>query len=204
MGRRQLTVWAESISCCLWASFLSEINVRAPSYMCAQTQLHAMRGYCGSALMCSSVIIRTLLCPIRRGDRQWKHSIDYLHFIIKPITTWKGGGKKEWNKDENELQEDKDSLFSCLSPHLLFLAFLGLVTECDQSLQTHVWREAVALIWCVCVCVWGACMHVDEWKWSSCQASNIIFLKLLMFNFSGSRGRGVFIIPVLFFWGWKL
>lgn len=116
MGPRQLTVWAESISCCFagfFSPFLSEINACVPAYMCAQTQLHAIRGYCGSSRMCSSVIIRTLLCPIRRADRQWKHSIDNLHFIIKPITTWRGEGeKKEWNKDENKLQreEDKDLL----------------------------------------------------------------------------------------------
>lgn len=68
--------------------FLSEINACVPS--CTQTQLHALRGYCGSALMCSSLIIRTLLCPIRCRACQWKHGIDYLYSIIKPMTTWKG------------------------------------------------------------------------------------------------------------------
>lgn len=128
-------------------------------YVCAQTQLHAMRGYCGSALMCSAVIIRTELCPIRRRDRQWKHSIDDLHFMIKPITTWKGE-KKEWNNDENELQreKDKDSFFSSFSLNIFFSAFLGLVTECDQSLQTNIGTKCY---FCCCFDLVYVCVHVE-------------------------------------------
>lgn len=55
----------------------------------ARAQLHAMRGCSGgSALMCSSLIIRTALRPIRHSGRRWKHSIDYVHFIRKPIPIW--------------------------------------------------------------------------------------------------------------------
>lgn len=134
-----------------------------PSYMCAQTPLHALRGYCGSALMCSSVIIRTLLCPIRHGDRQWKYNIDYLHFIIKPITTWKGEGKK-WNKDENKLQweEDKDSLFPAfhfISFQCFWTLWLNVTKAFKHLFGTECYLGCGSYLVCVClhVCV---CMRV--------------------------------------------
>ncbi len=108
--------------------------------------------------------------------------------------------KKEWNKDGNKLQreEDKNSLFSCFSLNF-FLVLLGLVTECDESLQMPVWNGALLLLllWFdvgVCVCV---SVHVGKWKQSSCLA--IIFFKLTMFNFCGSRVREVLINPILIF-----
>lgn len=80
---------------------------------CAQTQLHAMSGYWGWAL----IIRRPSFCPIISRDSQTKHTIDYLHFIIKPIITWKG--EKGRIKDEIKLQS------------IFFLGGQG-VTEWDQ------------------------------------------------------------------------
>lgn len=103
--RRRQRVWAAEIIFMLFVSCVavlssppffplsSEINAcGCVGCMCARVraraQLHAMRGCSGSALMCSSLIIRTALRPIRHSDRRWKHSIDYVHFIRKPIPIW--------------------------------------------------------------------------------------------------------------------
>lgn len=95
MGKCQL-VWAEMIFTLFLVFFMWNQCVCVSP--CAQTQLHAMSGYWGWAL----IIRRPSFCPIRSMDSQTKHSIDYLHFIIKPIITWKG--EKRRIKDEIKLQ----------------------------------------------------------------------------------------------------
>lgn len=69
--------------------FLSEINVRVPSRVFTQTQLCAVRGYYRSALMCSSVIIGTVLCPIGCGvlpgkvQHWWPSFHDKANYNVK-------------------------------------------------------------------------------------------------------------------------
>lgn len=197
MGRRQL-VWAEIIFMLFVGFFfLSEINACVPPR--TQTQLHAMRGYCGSAPMCSSLIIRTLLCPIRRRDRQWKHSIDYLHFIIKPITTRKG--EKEWNKDEIKLQmeEDKNSVFPPVFHSIFSLHFWALWLNVTKALK-HIFGTKRYL--CCCFDLVNVCVpvQVGNWKQSSCLAKKKFFLKLT-FQFLWEPCQRVFDQPYCIFSG---
>lgn len=99
--RRRQRVWAAEIIFMLFVSCVVVLSSPPPPHpksmragargacACARAQLHAMRGCSGGlALMCSSLIIRTALRPIRHSGRRWKHSIDYAHFIRKPIPIW--------------------------------------------------------------------------------------------------------------------
>lgn len=140
---------------------LSEIN--ACACVCVHLHVHkhtvrTMRGCCGSALMCSSLIIRTLLRPIRHSDCQWKHSIDYVHFIIKPIPIW----EEEKAVKQRRIQAANGSrqAFSLLTPlvvfswfffffflfQLLFSLCQGLDSKCDQSLETQIWNKVLLLL----------------------------------------------------------
>lgn len=110
-------------------SYLKSMRVR----VCVHLHVHkhtvrAMWGCRGSALMCSSLIIRTLLRPIRHSDCQWKHSIDYVHFIIKPITIW----EEEKAVKQRRIQAANGSrqALSLLTPLVFFfLIFFFLSTS---------------------------------------------------------------------------
>lgn len=162
-----------SFSCCcffLQASFSPSSSsplfsylksMRARVCVCVHLHVHkhtvrAMRGCRGSALMCSSLIIRTLLRPIRHSDCQWKHSIDYVHFIIKPIPIW----EEEKAVKQRRIQAANGSrrALSLLTPLVVFSWFFffslptffslcqGLDSKCDQSLETQIWNKVLLLL----------------------------------------------------------